>query len=88
MPSIQLHLKDRPEVDFTASYSVSEPDAVTGETVKTFEVDKSQEISAFAALRQGEQVCFVLPSGEAQDVFLTDETVENYIFSSRAHERR
>ncbi|ELY4852425.1 hypothetical protein SM113_000334 [Cronobacter turicensis] len=88
MPSTQLHLKDRPEVDFTASYSVSEPDAVTGETVKTFEVDKSQEISAFAALRQGEQVCFVLPSGEAQEVFLTDETAENYIFSSRAHERR
>ncbi|ELY3543876.1 hypothetical protein SMX40_000705 [Cronobacter turicensis] len=88
MPSIQLHLKDRPEVDFTASYSVSEPDAVTGETVKTFEIDKSQEISAFAALRQGEPVCFVLPSGEAQEVFLTDETAENYIFSSREHERR
>ncbi len=56
MPSVQLHLKDRPEVDFTATYSVSEPSAVNGETIKTFEIDKSQQISAFAGLRQGERL--------------------------------
>ncbi len=84
MPSIQLHLKDRPEVDFTASYSVSEPDTVTGETIKTFEIDKSQEISAFATLRQGDRLCVVLPSGEAQEGFLAQESPESYLFTSRA----
>ncbi|EOE5504733.1 hypothetical protein ACRV4U_002076 [Cronobacter sakazakii] len=82
MPSVQLHLKDRPEVDFTATYSVSEPSAVNGETIKTFEIDKSQQISAFARLRQGERLFFVLPSGEAQEVFLTAETPETLVFSS------
>lgn len=83
MPSIQLHLKDRPEVDFTATYNVSEPDAVTQETVKTFEVDKAQQIDAFAGLHTGASVCVVLPSGEAQEVFLQEETAQNYIFSTR-----
>ncbi|EOY5376321.1 hypothetical protein ACP6O1_004316 [Cronobacter dublinensis] len=83
MPSVQLHLKDRPEVDFTATYSVSEPDTVTGETIKTFEVDKAQQINAFATLSQGETISVVLPSGEAQEVLLTDETDDTWIFSSR-----
>ncbi|ELY4520351.1 hypothetical protein SMZ75_003144 [Cronobacter muytjensii] len=82
MPSIQLHLKDRPEVDFTATYSVSEPDTVTGETIKTFEIDKAQQINEFSTLAGGEIICFVLPSGEAQDVMLTDETESAWIFSS------
>ena len=83
MPSVQLHLKDRPEVDFTATYSVSEPDNVTGETIKTFEVDKAQQINEFSALPEREVICFVLPSGEAQEVLLTDETDDTWIFSSR-----
>ncbi|WP_105699791.1 hypothetical protein [Cronobacter dublinensis] len=83
MPSVQLHLKDRPEVDFTATYSVSEPDTVTGETIKTFEVDKAQQIDAFSTLSQGEIISVVLPSGEAQEVLLTDQTDNTWIFSSR-----
>ncbi|ALB66908.1 hypothetical protein ACVS9Z_001547 [Cronobacter dublinensis] len=83
MPSVQLHLKDRPEVDFTATYSVSEPDSVTGETIKTFEVGKAQQINEFSTLSQGEIISVVLPSGEAQEVLLTDETDDTWIFSSR-----